>query len=277
MPTSRTLRSSDAGSLLALARRLERTEASANAAFVDARARAAAGVGAAWIDVDGAYAMFDGVGSPLTQTFGLGVFHPATEDAFARLESFFRSRGAETMHEVCAPAADHVAPLLAARGYRVIEESLVWSREIETAVVSAASDVRVRRIAAPEGEAWARIAADGWRSEGAALADFVEGLGRITARADGTHCFLGEIDGTPVAAGAMHLSGDVALLAGASTIPGARGRGAQGQLLRARLAFAAERGAVTAMVVTAPEGPSARNAERMGFRPAYSRRKWSRP
>ena len=64
---------------LALARRLERTEAQSNADFVEARARLKPESGASWIEVAGAYAMFDGVESPLTQTFGLGVFDEITD------------------------------------------------------------------------------------------------------------------------------------------------------------------------------------------------------
>ena len=45
---------------LALARRLERTEAKGNASFVDARARLFPDSGATWIELAGAYAMFDG-------------------------------------------------------------------------------------------------------------------------------------------------------------------------------------------------------------------------
>ena len=56
-----------------LARRLERTEAQGNVDFVEARAKAFPDRGATWIEVAGTYAMFDGVGSPLTQTFGLGA------------------------------------------------------------------------------------------------------------------------------------------------------------------------------------------------------------
>lgn len=59
---------------LDLSRKLERTEASANAAFIETRAKLNPEVGAEWIEVAGTYAMFDGVESPLTQTFGLGVF-----------------------------------------------------------------------------------------------------------------------------------------------------------------------------------------------------------
>ena len=45
---------------LALARRLERAEAMANAACVESRRNRQPEVGADWIDVAGVYAMFDG-------------------------------------------------------------------------------------------------------------------------------------------------------------------------------------------------------------------------
>lgn len=91
------------------------------------------------------------------------------------------------------------------------------------------------------------------------------------AHARNAHCFLAHLDGEPIAAAAVHRSGDVALLAGASTIPSARRRGAQQALLQARLAFAAARGIDLAMVVTQPASPSQRNAERQGFRPVCGR------
>ena len=58
---------------LDLSRRLERTEAQSNIEFVDARALAFPQSGASRLEVAGAHAMFDGVESPLTQTFGLGM------------------------------------------------------------------------------------------------------------------------------------------------------------------------------------------------------------
>lgn len=56
-----------------LAQQLERTEARSNAHFVEARAAMSPESGVGWIEVAGAYAMFDGEESPLTQTFGLGL------------------------------------------------------------------------------------------------------------------------------------------------------------------------------------------------------------
>ncbi len=77
-----------------LACRLERAEGLACARFVEARARLAPDSVAQWIEVAGAYAMFDGPRSPSTQTFGLGLFQmPAAADMDA-LEAFFHDRGA---------------------------------------------------------------------------------------------------------------------------------------------------------------------------------------
>jgi GNAT superfamily N-acetyltransferase len=67
----------------------------------------------------------------------------------------------------------------------------------------------------------------------------------------------------------------VALLAGASTIPAARRQGAQLALLEARLRHAADEGCDLAMIGAQPGSASQRNAERHGFRIAYTRIKWS--
>ena len=58
-----------------------------------------------------------------------------------------------------------------------------------------------------------------------------------------------------------------------STTRGA-GRGAQHAILGARLRFAAERGCTLAMMCAQPGSGSQRNAERHGFRIAYTRTKW---
>lgn len=256
----------------ALARRLERAEAAANAAFVEARAALEPELGATWTEIAGVYAMFDGAASPLTQTFGLGVFGAFLEPEFERVESFFSERGAPTYHETCELAAAATMALLPRRGYAPVEESVVLVRGTEAARPGGA--IHVRQIEPHEAARWARVAADGWSSESAELAAFVEHIGGVSARARGTHCFLAEMDGRPVAAAALSLQTDVALLAGASTIPDARRRGAQQALLQARLSFAAARGVDLAMVVTQPGSPSMRNAERQGFRAVYRRTKW---
>jgi hypothetical protein len=67
----------------ALSLRLERAEGAANCRFVETRAALDPGSAACWLDADGTWAMFDGVGSPLTQTFGLGMSSAASAETLA--------------------------------------------------------------------------------------------------------------------------------------------------------------------------------------------------
>lgn len=272
---------------LPLAQRLERVEAHANAAFVEARAALYPESGAAWRDIDGVWAMFDGVGSPLTQTFGLGVFGVADAEARdARLgaqldavEAFFAERGADVMHEVSVMADPALLPLLAARGYAVVEWSMVLLRPITASdrvpARIAAQAPAVRLAEAHKADHWANVAAAGW-GETPELADFMRTLGRVSARAEGTFSFLAALGGEDVGSGALHLHDGIALFAGASTRPDARRQGVQRALFESRLAHAANAGCDLAMMVAAPGSTSQKNAQRMGFHPVYCRVKWGR-
>jgi GNAT superfamily N-acetyltransferase len=260
---------------LMLARRLERCEGKSNAAFVEARARLAPESAATWIECAGAYAMFDGAGSPMTQTFGLGMFAMPTDDDVETIERFFEDRGAALFHEVSPMAPVELIPLLVARGYRPVELSSVLFQPI--APRASASEGRVvARIATPdEVEHWSSTAAKGW-SEYAELVEFIRDIGRVSASSSGMTPFFAELDGNAIATGSVGIHDGVAILAGASTIPEARNQGAQRALLDARLRYAAERGCDLAMMAALPGSASQRNAERQGFRIAYTRIKWGR-
>ena len=260
---------------LALARRLERTEATGCAQFVEGRRTLRPGSSAEWIDVAGAYAMFDGVDSPITQTFGLGVFEPGTPEVLERIERFFGDRGAPTFHEV-SPLADlSTMALLPALGYRPMEWSKVLYRPIDEAVdiPGASAEVTVRQTAPDEWRVWADTATEGW-SEFPEYAPMMAELSEIGARRPGALTFVADREGRPIAAGALSITGGVALLAGASTIPGERRHGAQLALLGTRLRLAVKQGCDVAMITTLPGSASQRNAERHGFRVAYTRTKW---
>ena len=260
-----------------LARRLERTEAIGNVQFVEARAKAFPERGATWTEVAGAHAMFDGVGSPLTQTFGLGVLHPVTVSNMETLEEFFRSRGADVFHEVCPLADPTVFALFSERGYRPVEFSNVLYRPISADLrLEAAINerVHVRLTEKHEAQLWADTASEGW-SEFTEVADFLKELGQVSAQSESLS-FIAQLDGQHIATGNLVIADDVALLAGASTVPTARRQGAQLALLEGRLRYAAAHGCTVGMIVTQPGSGSQRNAERHGFRIAYTRTKWAR-
>src|SRR5207245_5119632 len=210
---------------LATSRRLERAERDSNARFVEARAAASPEVGAAWIDVGGTYAMFDGVESPCTQTFGFGLFTAPSSGDLDTIERFYAERSSPVFHEV-SPIADPAhLELLASRGYRPIEFTSVLYRSLDDdlAVAAPADSVarpfqgRVRIVDADEADVWAQTCAAGW-SDVLGAGTFAGDLVRVAAVRPDARLFLAEIDGRPVAAGALNVDDGVALLAGASTV-----------------------------------------------------------
>ncbi|MBX3267638.1 MAG: hypothetical protein KF831_13140 [Acidobacteria bacterium] len=262
---------------LELAQRLERTEARANSDFVKTRARLEPESGAAWIEVGGAYAMFDGAESPLTQTFGLGIFEEATREHLDELETFFEDRESPVFHEVSPMADPSILTLLGERGYRPIELTTMLYRELGSEIAegrSRAPELTTRGISDDEADLWAQTSASGWATEHEGLADFMLNFGRISARCDGAFPYLAELAGRPIATGMLFIYGEMCILAGASTIPEGRNRGAQNALLTDRLRFAAFRGCKLAMMGAAPGSQSQKNAQKNGFRVAYTRIKW---
>lgn len=257
-----------------LSRRLERTEAQANADFVEARASMEPESGAAWLDISGTYAMYDGAESPLTQTFGLGLFSDSFEKDLEKAEGFFIARGAPVFHEVSPMTDASLLGVLSDRGYQPIELTSVMYRELAGYSHTADAKFTIRIVDAQEADVWARTAAAGWATEFEGIEDFMFRMGRLTVKAKRTKPFLVELDGSPVAAGGFGIYDDICILAGASTVPEARRQGAQSALLSARLDYGREKGCLLAMMCAAPGSQSQKNAQKNGFKIAYTRIKW---
>jgi GNAT superfamily N-acetyltransferase len=259
---------------LALSKRLERAEGHACLQYADARRRLFPGSGAEWMECAGAYAVFDGAKSPVTQTFGLGLFEELSPAPLDVIERFFLDRGAPVHHEVSPFAGIAALELLCARGYKPIELSSVLCRPVERPDASGQSGITVRVIAPEEAHLWCDVSARGWAHEHPEFRDSLLELAAVTAAREGSPCFLAEYDGKPGAAGVLSIHDGVALFAGAATVPELRRRGLQSALLYHRLCYAFDHGCDLAMMVAQPGSDSQRNAERKGFRIAYTRTKW---
>ena len=255
-----------------LARRLETAEGHGNAAFVDDQARREPYSGAIRTTIAGTMAMFAGVGSPITQTFCLGIHEKPTERDMDGLERFFTSRGSQVFHEVSPHAGVDVFSMLAGRGYKPIEISNVLFQSIKSlAPITTNPALRVRQIDKREAAVYGGISVRGW-SEMPEVIPFIHGFALSSVEV--ASCFVAELNGEAIANAALFMHGGVALLAGASTVPEGRRNGAQQALLDARLRAAAAQGCDLAMVVTAAGSASQRNSERNGFKVAYTRTKW---
>ncbi len=264
-----------------LSRRLEGAEGTIGIGFAEARRRlqvaSASNVISIWRDFGGVLAVVDGATAQLTQTFGLGLNGSVSAQDLDVIEAFFRDRGAEAAHEVSPLAGAELLTLLHARGYAPIELTNVLVHPLDAEANAASSlSVSARKVASEEADAWISASCAGWgqsaedSAHAALMATLAFGNPAMTS-------FVVESGGEMIATASLGIHDGIALLAGASTVPSARGRGAQRALLEARIAEAIERHCELAMVCAEPGSASQRNAERSGFRVAYTRMKWRQP
>ena len=256
---------------VAIARRIECAEASNHAEYVEAVRRLRADVGAATLVVDSGMAAFAGLGSPLTQAFGIGLNGPVDDAAIDGLFDFYRSRGAPVAVEVCHLAHPSLANGLIERGCRVDEHTHVLGYSLTGHEPRGPID-SVRSIADGDLDEWCSVVTRGF-TEGAAE-PALEELLRFFRAQENSECFGAWREGRMVGGGSVFFVADIAILGGTSTVPEARGRGVQRDLLNVRLDLAAKRGAVLAVISTAPGTVSQRNALRAGFSVLYARTKY---
>jgi GNAT superfamily N-acetyltransferase len=242
--------------------------------FAKARRRLFPESGAAWMECGGAYVVFDGVDSPVTQTFGLGIFEELNAASLDTIERFFFDRGAPVLHEVSPLAGVAALDLLCERGYQPIEISSVLYRPVEKPESQGPPNIRVRVAGPDEAQLWTNVSTRGWSHEHPELREPLTQLGAVVFAREHGPCFLAELDGQPGAAGALWMNEGVALFSGSATIPEMRRRGLQAALLEERMCYACDHGCDVAMMVAEAASNSQRNAERKGFRIAYTRMKW---
>jgi GNAT superfamily N-acetyltransferase len=226
------------------------------------------------MECGGAYAVFDGIDSPVTQAFGLGLFEELSADSLDVVERFFLDRGAQILLEVSPLAGVAALDLLCGRNYRPVEISSVLYRSVEEPIAEVDGTIRVRVIGPDEAQLWSETNARGWTHEHPELWDFLLQIGAIATACEQNLCFLAEVDGKAGAAGSLSMHEGVALFAGSSTVPELRRRGLQAALLAERMRYAFANGCDLAMMVAEAGSSSQRNAERKGFRVAYTRMKW---
>ena len=262
---------------LALARQLEATEAFACAQFARARRNSFPGCNSDWTQIGGATVVYDGADFPVTQTFGLGLFEPLTPGILNEMEAWFTSRGASVQHEVCPLVGVEALDLLCSRGYRPIEIASVLHQPVPEPA-SHLLKHRIDLITPDQAELWSDLSARDWSHDHPEFLEMLRGFGALTAARENSPCFIAYAsengEEVPAASGALSIHNGVALFAGAATLPEFRRRGLQSTLLAGRLRHAHAAGCGTAMIAAEAGGESQRNAERNGFRVAYTRIKW---
>jgi GNAT superfamily N-acetyltransferase len=206
----------------------------------------------------------------------LGFTEPLTADVVAEVCDFYRSEG--TARAVLQPAPSELpADWDGIRAKQGITEGSTWvklSRDTSP-VASVETSLVVDVVDDQHAQEWAAVLLTGF---GMPLEGF-QALFAASLAHPGITAY-GAWDGDDlVAAATLFTHGDAAEFAGAATLPGHRGRGAQSALLARRIADATAAGctvlsAETGKPAEGTRNPSLENLRRAGFEVLYDRVNW---
>ena len=229
--------------------------------------------------IAGGAAVFAGAGAPWNKMAGLGFEGIPSDEELTLVESEFRQRGAPLQGEVSTLADPALADLLTRRGYRLRGFENVLGRRLTAQATRAQGETQVEIMAASETDLWIDTMITGFEhadtqgvpSHESFAREVLERVMRELAGVPGFRGYLARRQAEIAGGAGLRVSGSVALLCGAATLPAHRRRGVQTQLLEARLSDAAQAGCDLAVVTTQPGSKSQENAQRQGFSLLYAR------
>jgi GNAT superfamily N-acetyltransferase len=255
-----------------LARRLEGLEARFSAECARARREIRPESDTMALAVAGGFALYLGDDSPLTEAKGLGMAGPVSPEELEAMERVFHDRGVAAKVMVCPMADPSLLEGLAARGYRPVGFEDVLYRELDRGETSPPppDGVDLAWAGPDEMEIVAETLARGFVAPEEPGPGLLE-IAAIAAKLEGLASLLARVGGKPAGGASLLIRDGLAMLAGAATLPPYRNRGIQTALARVRLAHASRAGCDLITMGAEPGSTSHRNAERLGFRVAYTR------
>ena len=257
----------------AFARRLESVEEMPQVLYARTFQKTRPEIGAAEEEICGGHMIFAGLGSPIGRTTGVGLDRPFTAEDLNRVEQFYRAHKAPSQVDLCPMHEATVFEMFKERGYAIAELNNVLFRKLDAQETFPPPPARfeIRRSRLEEADAAGAIVESAFFPDGAPEA--FRGLIAPFYQMERALAFVASVEGRLVACGTGLVIPEhrVFALCGAGTLGEFRGRGLQTALLRARMAAAVEAGCEYAVVVTQGGTTSQRNAERLGFRVAYSK------
>jgi hypothetical protein len=236
-------------------------------AMARATANAAQALGIAQdghLDIGDAFAIFMGEGSPITQAYGR--FDVASLDAIRRFYAGRTSQWEAILTPFDGPEAGQ-AIVDAGGRIKGWESTLVHSLD-EVPPVALPPGGTLEVATGADARVWCETVLDGFM-DGAEAPRVLREVVETAVATEGLRPYLARIDGEPAAGAALFVHGGVAFLGCASTRLGFRRRGHQSALIALRLRDAKAETDL-AWIGTDPGSGSQRNAERAGFRLAYT-------
>jgi GNAT superfamily N-acetyltransferase len=257
----------------AFARRLESCEEMPQVFYARVFQKTRPEIGAAEEEVCGGHMVFAGLGSPIGRATAVGLDRPLTEGDLDRIEHFYREKRAPCQVDLSPMHRPEVFEMIKQRGYAIAELNNVLYRKLDPEETFPPPPIgcQIRPSCPDEAATAGAIVEQAFFPDG--TPEPFQGLIAPLYQMEGGLAFVAAVDGIAVACGTGLVvpQHKIFALCGAGTLSAYRGRGLQTALLRQRLAAAAGFGCEYAVVVTQGGTTSQRNAERLGFRVAYSK------
>jgi len=236
-------------------------------AFVNAMAGLKPGCGAGSYPLADGWLVDGGSEAPhLSVLIGTGAGKALSEPELDQVEAFFNGRQRTARAWVTHGINDTLREQLLAHGWEVEEEHplcLYLLKRGETFPLPP-DGVTVGPVNGEELQTYLQAAACCWLGIEHAEPDQLL-IGKAFSANPGTTAILARVEGTPAATAMVSVEGDCAVFHGGCTLPGFRRRGVQAALIHERLRYAHEMGCRWAWVAGVKNGPTQRNAERLGF------------
>lgn len=252
------------------ARRLELNEMLPSRDYIQMMQQLHPDRGFAWRENAGGMMFYAGTKSPISQAIGMGLHGPVSAAEFDEFEAFYRDRDTPAQIVVSPFVDPSLMQLIGERGYRITEfNSVLVCRLDEVQARPIPSHIRIEAVRPETARRWAEVLCEGFAEFGPFPTDLFEPYGLLSYGLN----YMAYVDGEPAggAAGAMYAEHKLGAIFGAATLPKFRKRGVQTALTQTRLLAARDAGCEIGMVCTQPGSGSQRNAERNGFRVAYTK------
>jgi GNAT superfamily N-acetyltransferase len=208
----------------------------------------------------------------LNRVIGLGVIEPLTEKILDKAIAFYKEAHAPRFFIQLHPdvVTPEIKQMLDTKGFQHHNNWVKMYRDT-TPLPPLETNMRVEEITSKDAPVFATIFIRGFE-----WSDFLQSWAQSVVGRRGWRHYLAYDGAAPVATGAFFTWGQHAWVDFASTLPQARGRGAQAVLVARRIADAKQAGCNWLVVETAEDtakrpAPSFRNMIRYGFQVAYVR------
>lgn len=235
-----------------------------------------------FIKLGSGYAIFAGMGSPLSRATALGFDDNFSKEQVLELEEFYRSNDSPAVVEVSQLANIELTHILLERGFVILDYTNTLALKMECYTeqiqkllyeVRIVDDDELDHFVSTTTKGFLNITDQAKSSSNniKAIQKNFDDISKVFFHQPNSTCFFAYKNNIPVGAGGLYIRQNHALLLATTTLSNHRLKGVQTDLIKMRLNFISANNLDMALSVTFPGSISQHNLEKMGFQVLYGR------